>query len=205
MNTGAEINLTRFTVLGSPRFSGNKYRCPTLCSCGTAGETICNKIGDRLYAFSCGCLNTEKVIESNKRRKSTHPAYRSKTYWIWVGMRGRCNNPNDAAFVYYGGRGITVCSRWLESFDNFYSDMGECPPSYTIERIDNNKGYFPKNCKWATRKEQMQNTRRRSELTVGDMTMSVTEWAEKTGVSRANIWSRLRRGKTSEQAIGVSK
>lgn len=83
---------------------------------------------------------------------------RSRTYRSWEGMRSRCNNPTNARYQQYGGRGITVDPLW-ESFEHFLADMGECPLDYTIERVDNSKGYSKSNCKWASYTEQNKNRR----------------------------------------------
>lgn len=88
-----------------------------------------------------------------------HGMVKTPEYRTWTHIKGRCHNPNDARYADYGGRGIKVCKRWRNSFAAFYADMGARPDSLTLERVDNSKGYSPKNCKWATIHEQSINKR----------------------------------------------
>lgn len=143
-------------IAGKTKQGGNKWYC--ICDCGKH-KTVS---GGNLYSGhtkSCGCLNTERII--------THGMSKSPTYRIWEGIIGRCCNPKDTTYNGYGGRGITVCKEWRESFETFFNDMGERPPGLTIERIDNNLGYFKDNCKWATYTEQLRNQRLRKTNKVG--------------------------------------
>lgn len=91
---------------------------------------------------------------------------KTKTYNSFRGMRERCNNPNNKEFIRYGGRGIAVCDRW-ESFKNFLEDMGERPDGTTLDRIDNNKGYYKENCRWVDMTTQARNQRVRKDNKFG--------------------------------------
>ena len=117
---------------------------------------------------------------------------RTPTYRIWIAMRSRCTNPNNAGFHKYGGRGIKVCARW-QSFENFFADMGERPEGMTLEREDNDGNYEPTNCRWATPAEQSRNTRRNRMLTYAGETLCMADWAERRGVGWDTLYHRLRR------------
>jgi hypothetical protein len=116
-------------------------------------------------------------------------------------MRERCGRPTHPAWENYGGRGITVSERW-GSFENFFADMGERPsPKHELDRINNDGGYGPGNCRWATPKENNRNRRDNRFITLDGMTLTIAEWAERTGQRYDTIHHRMRRGQTEEQAI----
>lgn len=132
--------------------TGVWWKCS--CDCGASaiieGRSLRNE-----STRSCGCL----AMEVAKTASKTHGMTGTSTHNIWMGMRQRCENPSNKRYKDYGGRGIVVCKRW-HIFENFLKDMGERPSGLSIERKNNNKGYCKSNCKWATRIEQANNTRK---------------------------------------------
>ena len=129
--------------------------------------------------------------------------YKTKTYHIWIGMKARCLNKNSTGYKNWGGRGIIICNRWLgkDGFINFYKDMGKRPENKTLDRKNNNKGYYKGNCRWITQKEQMNNTRINYFLTYSGKTKTVSQWAEKLKINKSTLFSRLRRNWTTKRAL----
>lgn len=123
-----------------------------------------------------------------------------RAYESWSGMKQRCFNPKKERYPLYGGRGITVCERWLK-FDNFFEDMGPCPVGHSLDRIDSDGNYEPNNCRWATKEVQRNNRRDSLLLTARGKTMSVAQWAREVGISYWTIYTRLECGWNHEDAI----
>ena len=111
---------------------------------------------------SCGCMNQELRLARNQRHGlAARGAKKPAEYIVWQAMIGRCSNPKNKAFRYYGGRGIVVCDRWRHDFTAFLADMGQRPsPKHSIDRINNDGNYEPGNCRWATQSEQVRNSSR---------------------------------------------
>lgn len=158
------------------------------------------------FVRSCGCYQQE-MGSVQGLRNTVHGGCRRKApklseYNIWNAMNQRCRNPSATSYPNYGGRGITVCDRWANSFAAFLEDMGFRPtPRHTIERIDNANGYGPGNCRWATYTEQGRNRRNNRILRLGDRSMSVPAWAEETGIPPATISARIRLGWSAERTL----
>lgn len=136
------------------------------------------------------------VADANRRRAKHGQASdgkRSKVYGTWVSLNQRCRNPNAMHYDRYGGRGITVCQAWVDSFEVFYKDVGEPPtPKHTLDRIDNNKGYEPNNVRWATRKEQSNNISSNTWVEYDGKCMTWAQWAEYLGIGYNCLMTRVR-------------
>ena len=125
----------------------------------------------------------------------------SPTYRSWWAMINRCNNPKQKCYHNYGGRGITVCPEWMQ-FEAFLRDMGERPGlGYWLDRIDNEEGYRPGNCRWVTPKESQRNKRCNVRLTLNGETMVLTDWAARLGIHPMTIHGRIRAGWSLEDAL----
>lgn len=135
--------------------------------------------------------------------KLRHGMSKEKIHYTWKNMKARCFNKARPGYKNYGGRGITVCDRWLV-FENFLADMGECPEGRSLDRINNDGNYEPSNCRWATRLEQSHNSSRPRLLTHNGITKNITEWADHLGISIATLLERLERW-TLEDALTTPK
>lgn len=175
----------RLLVIRRVQNMGNantKWLCK--CDCGNESFVQGGALKDGRVR-SCGCLHKETVTK--------HGMHKSKTYSSWSAMKDRCTNHNKKVFKYYGGRGISYCKEW-ENFETFLSDMGDKPEGTSLDRIDNNLGYSPENCKWSTHKEQLRNTRATTYLKFRGVKKSLQEWAEELEISSVTLKSRINRG-----------
>lgn len=171
-------------------YAGNQH---WLCRCQCGIEKPVRSIALR-NGKSSGC---RRCTKNNLR----HGMAYSPEWRIWASMKARCGNPKNKSFKRYGARGIRVCARWLESFDNFIADMGRRPTDrHTIERRDNNGNYEPGNCRWATLYEQARNRRSTRFVEFHGRRMSIAEFCEITGLKSATAIKRIDSGLTPEQA-----
>lgn len=190
----------RLTVLAKcEERSGEKrvyMRC--MCSCGNLISTRVDGIVSG-HATSCGCYGAEQ----RKKANTTHDRSRTITYASWEHMVARCNNPSNDRYARYGKLGMH--QPWMD-FEQFYADMGDRPSSkYSIERKDNDVGYFPWNCKWATYHEQSRNTSRTRFFEIGGVTMCLKDWCNASVASYKRALKRLLLGHSIEKALDPNK
>lgn len=170
-----------------------------ICDCGNTKITPADYLRTGRVQ-SCGCLQSENGKKTGSL--STHGMHGTSEYMAWVSMRQRCNNPAHRHYSDYGGRGIKVCPEWDESFEAFHQDMGDKPNAgLSLERKENDKGYVPGNCVWATATEQASNRRSSLEFELDGKKVGTSELAAISGVSEETIRKRLNRGDTIERAI----
>ena len=178
------------------------FRC-TAEGCGNEVEMPAHVVKSG-NTKSCGCM-TKKLKSISK---TTHGASSSSVYGSYKSMLRRCNDPKNRMFHRYGGRGITVCERWLgpQGAANFLADMGEKPsPRHTIERINNDGPYSPENCRWATMAEQSENRATTRLIAVGEALMSQAAWDRTLGNGLNIVGDRIRRGWSAEEAVTTPK
>jgi len=190
---------TRLLVVAEVPKTGHERRFLCKCDCGKESFVAMSKLKTG-KTKSCGCFKRDVATKhghtwTNGERNET------QVYKAWHGMKQRCYNANHPNYHCYGGRGIIVCERWLESFEFFLEDMGNAPSGTSIDRIDNSGNYEPGNCRWATRKEQAENTRRNVLMAYLGRTQLLSQWAHELGIKQNTIVYRLRRGWSHEKAL----
>lgn len=181
----------------APPIVGGRTMVPCRCQCGTERTFRMTHLRSGATR-SCGCWRKDQ----SRAKTVTHGASRSPEHIAWAGMIARCENARNHAFSRYGGRGITVDPTWRHSFEAFLADMGHKPtPEHSLDRIDVDGSYEPGNCRWATKKEQARNTRSNRRIQAFGETLTLAQWAERTGIGEATIRRRLRVGCDPERAL----
>jgi hypothetical protein len=162
-----------------------------MCDCGKVTRTVTNALTSG-HTKSCGCHGADARRAANL----THSMTPTKEYRAWRSIKLRCHVETNPSFKKYGARGIVVCERWRESFENFLADMGTAPsPRHSIDRIDNDGPYSPENCRWATHTEQVRNRRK----TLRFNGRPIADIAEELGERYATVYSRFRKFGTPYQ------
>lgn len=191
----------RLTVIrqnGQDKFGQKLWLC--VCSCKR--EKQCNVRGNALRrktVQSCGCLS----IEVARVLHTTHGMSKTGLFTVWHMMIQRCFNEKHRHFASYGGRGITVCERWRNSFENFFADMGERPTGLTLDRINNDGNYEPGNCRWANRLSQANNRRNNHLVTHNGVTQTISQWARIKKMNKVTLKDRLKLGWTVDAALNT--
>lgn len=162
------------------------------CDCGVECERQTNNLRSAGFK-SCGC--------AQKELQKKHGMKNSPEYSSWQSMKARCRNPSYKDYPRYGGRGISVCSEWADSFEAFFSDMGQRPAGMTLERIDTNGHYEPGNCEWATPTEQARNRRRSVYVNWKSRRVHLADVANELGITYGAAFMRLKRGKLNAERI----
>lgn len=198
---GALVELTgrrfgRLVVLRKVQVEGARnamWECR--CDCGSLTVGAGANLGKS--KLSCGCMQSEngsRTLEANRlARDHLHGESKSHEFKSWAAMKGRCLNPNNAKYPRYGGRGIKICERWVNSFENFLADMGRRPSKlHSIDRIDNDGNYEPSNCHWATVTTQTRNRSTTRYATIAGVRLCIRDWAARLGVNRKAIYDLCR-------------
>jgi len=171
-----------------------------LCECSCEKRTTKTVSGSNLVkgvSTNCGCVRTEKV-----KKRAKHGLWNTRIYKTWHSMNRRCSNPKDSNYVNYGGRGITVCEEWKEviPFYNWAINNGYSK-KLTIDRIDNDKGYYPENCRWVSMYVQSRNKRSNNFITFEGKSKIITDWAKYTGYDITTIRHRINNNLPIEEIL----
>lgn len=168
------------------------YKWICKCECGNTVSVFGTNLNQGI-SQSCGCNSSRTRAYKLKDINTKHGMSRTRIYHIYHGILIRCTKPNSQNYKHYGGRGITMCDEWANSFESFVSwaNSNGYNEELTLERIDNNKGYSPDNCKWIPQSEQPLNRRNNIYATINGETKTVKEWAEISGINYNTLRSRL--------------
>ena len=169
---------------------GAKWLC--ICECGSSTITTSTSLTSG-RTKSCGCLQRDINISRLTKHGQCTTNKKHPLYATWNSMRSRCNNKNSGSYHKYGGRGIKICPEW-EDFETFVLDMGNRPNWFSIDRIDNDKGYSKDNCRWADIKTQANNTRHNRLILYKGVEYTISELATKYGFESSTLRHRLNKG-----------
>ncbi len=187
----------RLTVLSRAETSqGKKARWVCQCDCGNT-KTIDGYKLRTGHTQSCGCFHSE----ISAKMLTIHGQSATPAHVSWRSMIQRCIDPNSTSYPRYGGRGITVCDRWLESFENFLSDMGERPEGCSLDRVDPDKNYEPSNCRWSTNEEQANNKRNNQLIEIDGQQITIAEASRLTGIPGHILYRRKSKGLSDFEII----
>jgi hypothetical protein len=174
---------------GSTQKGQARWECR--CDCGQTFITNGQHLRSG-HTQSCGCIKG--------KANRTHGMKGTPTHNSWCAMKQRCHYPRHQQFRHYGGRGISVCERWMR-FENFLTDMGERPAGMTIDRINSDGNYEPGNCRWAPEAEQARNRRSTINVTRDGVTKCIRDWCDELGLDVDRVYGRIRRGAIPEEAL----
>ena len=170
------------------------------CQCGREVEVLGIHLRSG-HTQSCGCFRKE----TTRQNRTKHGATNDPLYSTWKNIKGRCYNPNNPSYAYYGGRGIQVCEEWQHDYLKFaeWATSNGYDPQLSIDRIDFNGNYEPSNCRWVGQEVQSNNTRRNIFITFNNETHTVKEWSQLLKISYSCLWSRLKRGWPHDKALST--
>lgn len=177
-------------------------------NCPTCGKEFARPKSHMNVGKTC-CSGSCAMILRHKTEKigfqTTHGMRNTKTYWTWVDMRNRCYRPSVDRYPHYGGRGIGVCERWRNSFENFYADMGDKPKGFSIERLNIDQDYSPENCTWIPLKHQARNRSDSIRIFHNGETKCIQEWADFFGVNASVARQRYHKNCTFDEIFSKTR
>ena len=200
----------RLTIVGPDQLkpSGKHRRVICSCDCGVIKSVCIDHLGNG-HVQSCGCYKSEMCINNlpAKYTEKKHGMSKTKLFQIYEAMVQRCHNPNKPHYPDYGGRGISVCSEWKHSPSAFlkWAVSSGYSEGLSIDRIDVNGNYCPENCRWVDNKTQMRNRRNTWKVSYCGEVKAVSEWCELLGLEYGTVASRLRRGRTADEAFELRR